>query len=96
MTNITFPEVHIFARHLLKFPATQTSPRCISHQRSGQTEDGQEGTCGGEGGVFADSGLFPHLYVSSSDVIAQRLGHHRLPLLTHSDVASGGIHTYLC
>lgn len=64
--------------------------QCSSHQRGGQTQDGEERTGRREGGVFADSGLFPHLHVGSSDVISQRLGHHGLPLLTHSDVTSEG------
>lgn len=68
------------------WPPTQRS----SHQSSGQTEDGEEGAGRGEGGVFADSGFFPHLYISSSDVISQGLRHDRLPLLTQSDVSPEG------
>lgn len=63
---------------------------CSSHQGSGQTEDGEEGAGRGEGGVFADSGFFPHLYISSGDVISQGLWHNRLPLLTQSDVTPEG------
>ena len=62
---------------------------CVSHQSSGYTEDGEEGSGGGEGRVLAHSRLLPHLHISSSDVIGQWLGHHRLPLLTHTDVTSG-------
>lgn len=61
-----------------------------SHQGSGQTQDGEEGTGRSESGVFADSGFFPHLDVSSSDVIRQRLRHHRLPVLTLGDVTPEG------
>lgn len=71
------------------FQGTSKDSRC-SHQGSGQTEDGEEGTGGGEGGVFADSGLFPHLYVCSSDVISQCLWYHGLPLLTQSNVTPEG------
>lgn len=63
---------------------------CNSHQCRGQTEDGEEGTGGGEGGVLADPCLFPHLHVSGSDVISQRLWDHGLLFLTHSDVTPGG------
>lgn len=62
---------------------------CNSHQGCGETEDGEEGTSRGEGGVLADSCLFPHLHVSGSDVISQRLWDHRLLFLTHSDVTPG-------
>lgn len=64
--------------------------KCNSHQGCGQTEDGEEGTSGGEGGVLADSCLFPHLYISSGDVISQRLWDHGLLLLTHSNVTPRG------
>ncbi len=60
---------------------------CVcSHQGSGDAQDGQQGPGRGEGGVFTDSRLFPHLYIRSGDVIRQRVRNHRLLLLTLTDV----------
>lgn len=69
----------------------QTEWRCSSHQGSGEAEDGEQGTGGGESGVFTDSGLFPHLHISSCDVISQWLWDNGLPLLTQSNVTPEGI-----
>lgn len=69
----------------------ETDRRCSSHQGSGEAKDGEQSTGGGEGGVFAHSGLFPHLHVGSCDVISQLLWDHRLSLLTQSNVTSAGI-----
>lgn len=44
---------------------------CDPHQGGGEAKDGEQGTGRGEGGVFAHSGLLPHLHVSGCDVIGQ-------------------------
>lgn len=63
---------------------------CGSHQSGGQAQDGEQGTGGGEGGVFADPRFLPHLHVCGGDVVGQRLGHHGLPLLAQGDVTPEG------
>ena len=87
--DIKKEDPHLSKQYLGTFQGTSKDSRC-SHQGSGQAEDGEEGTGRGEGGVFANSGLLPHLYVSSSDVISQCLWYHGLPLLTQSNVTPEG------
>lgn len=71
-------------------PSRRVTGFSCPHQGSGEAEDGEEGTSRGEGGVFADSGLLPHLHIGSSDVIREGLRDDGLPLLTQSDVAPEG------
>lgn len=62
----------------------------ISYQSGGETQDGEECSGGGEGGVLADTRLLPHLHVGCCDVVGQGLWNHRLLVLTLGDVAPAG------